>query len=68
MARLEYLESHYLNWGIQSLAVPPLGCGNGGLDWGDVRPLLETTLERFDIPMTLWVPIGTVGYAAPTAD
>lgn len=26
---------------IRSLALPPLGCGNGGLDWGDVRPLIE---------------------------
>lgn len=26
---------------IRSIAVPPLGCGNGGLDWGDVRPLIE---------------------------
>lgn len=30
--------------GIRSIAVPPLGCGNGGLDWRDVKPLLETTL------------------------
>lgn len=27
--------------GIQSIAVPPLGCGNGGLDWVDVRPMIE---------------------------
>lgn len=26
---------------IRSLALPPLGCGNGGLDWRDVRPLIE---------------------------
>lgn len=30
--------------GIQSVAVPPLGCGNGGLDWQDVRPLIEAAL------------------------
>ncbi len=24
--------------GIESLAIPPLGAGNGGLDWADVRP------------------------------
>ncbi|MDB5972085.1 MAG: Appr-p processing domain protein [Hydrocarboniphaga sp.] len=28
--------------GIHSIAIPPLGCGNGGLDWADVRPLIET--------------------------
>ena len=27
--------------GITSIALPPLGCGNGGLDWRDVRPLIE---------------------------
>jgi O-acetyl-ADP-ribose deacetylase (regulator of RNase III) len=29
---------------IKSVAVPPLGCGNGGLDWGDVRQLIVATL------------------------
>jgi O-acetyl-ADP-ribose deacetylase (regulator of RNase III) len=28
-------------FGIQSLAIPPLGCGLGGLDWREVRPLIE---------------------------
>ena len=27
--------------GIRSVALPPLGCGNGGLDWGQVRKELE---------------------------
>lgn len=27
--------------GIRSIAVPPLGCGNGGLAWSDVKPLIE---------------------------
>ena len=27
--------------GIKSIAIPPLGCGLGGLDWRDVRPLIE---------------------------
>lgn len=25
---------------IRSIAIPPLGCGNGGLDWADVKPLI----------------------------
>ena len=25
---------------IQSIAIPPLGCGNGGLDWDVVRPMI----------------------------
>lgn len=27
--------------GIRSIAIPPLGCGNGGLDWEVVRPMIE---------------------------
>jgi len=29
---------------IESVALPPLGCGNGGLDWNQVRPLIEQAL------------------------
>lgn len=29
---------------VRSVAVPPLGCGNGGLDWSDVRPLIFDAL------------------------
>lgn len=29
---------------ITSVAVPPLGCGHGGLAWTTVRPLITTTL------------------------
>lgn len=27
--------------GIRSIAIPPLGCGNGGLAWSDVEPLIR---------------------------
>ena len=33
---------------IDSVAIPPLGCGNGGLDWSDVRPLIVEALG--DLP------------------
>ena len=29
---------------IESVALPPLGCGNGGLDWREVKPLIEHSL------------------------
>jgi O-acetyl-ADP-ribose deacetylase (regulator of RNase III) len=31
--------------GIRSIAIPPLGCGLGGLAWNDVRPRIERTLS-----------------------
>lgn len=30
---------------IRSIAVPPLGCGNGGLEWHSVRPIIVAALE-----------------------
>jgi O-acetyl-ADP-ribose deacetylase (regulator of RNase III) len=33
---------------IRSIAVPPLGCGNGGLDWPDVRIEIETALRDLE--------------------
>jgi O-acetyl-ADP-ribose deacetylase (regulator of RNase III) len=30
---------------VQSIAVPSLGCGLGGLDWSDVRPRIEQALR-----------------------
>src|SRR5260370_2421441 len=33
---------------IKSIAVPPLRCGNGGLDWAEVRPWIEQAL--LDLP------------------
>ncbi|HSK75893.1 MAG TPA: macro domain-containing protein [Thermoanaerobaculia bacterium] len=32
---------------IRSIALPPLGCGNGGLEWSAVRPLIEQALAGF---------------------
>jgi O-acetyl-ADP-ribose deacetylase (regulator of RNase III) len=34
--------------GITSIAVPRLGCGAGGLDWQDVKPLIEDAFA--DVP------------------
>jgi O-acetyl-ADP-ribose deacetylase (regulator of RNase III) len=34
--------------GIRSIALPPLGCGNGGLDWNVVKPMIEAALGELD--------------------
>lgn len=44
---------------ISSLAMPPLGCGNGGLDWGEVRPLIEGAFAPLhDVEVRLFEPVG----------
>ncbi len=44
---------------IKSVAVPPLGCGNGGLDWNDVRPRITEALGRIpEIQIRLFKPSG----------
>jgi O-acetyl-ADP-ribose deacetylase (regulator of RNase III) len=41
---------------ITSLAVPPLGCGNGGLEWRTVGPLIVDALGGLDIRVVLFGP------------
>jgi uncharacterized protein YwgA/O-acetyl-ADP-ribose deacetylase (regulator of RNase III) len=56
---LEYLEAHFRKWGVDSMAVPPLGCGEGGLEWRVVGPTLYSHLKRLEIPVELYAPFGT---------
>src|SRR5437667_2509521 len=59
VAGLTYLERHYRAWGIESLAVPALGCNNGGLEWRVVGPTLYRHLSQLEIPVELYAPLGT---------
>ena len=44
---------------IDSVAVPALGAGNGGLDWQDVRPLIAEAAGRIpDTRVVLFPPAG----------
>jgi len=43
--------------GIRSLALPPLGCGNGGLEWSDVRRLIENAVAAMpDVDVIAFEP------------
>lgn len=51
-SRLEYIQSGLAALveevsarEIRSIAIPPLGCGLGGLDWGVVRPMIERAFD-----------------------
>jgi O-acetyl-ADP-ribose deacetylase (regulator of RNase III) len=57
-SKLEYIEKgletfvkNYERMGIVSASFPPLGCGNGNLDWADVKPLIERYLSKINIPI-----------------
>ena len=53
--------------GIRSIAVPPLGCGNGGLRWSDVRPLIEEAFAGLDdVEVCVFPPKGAPAAASMT--
>lgn len=58
-AGLRALVSEVKRLGIRSIAVPPLGCGLGGLSWGKVRPMIEAAFAGApDVRVTLFEPAG----------
>lgn len=45
--------------GIGSIAVPPLGCGNGGLRWSEVEPFIRSAFETVpDVEVRVFPPNG----------
>lgn len=63
-SRLSYIEAGlrafvamYEHAGIHSIAFPPLGCGNGELDFALVRPLMERYLAPLPIRVLLYAPL-----------
>ncbi len=45
---LDDLAAFIIEHGVRSIALPPLGSGNGGLDWSRIRPLIEAKLGALD--------------------
>lgn len=63
-SKLEYIEAGlrtfvatYEAAGIHSVAFPPLGCGNGELDFAVVRPLMHQYLEPLPIRTYIYAPL-----------
>lgn len=58
-AGLDALRKWIKESGVQSVALPPLGCGNGGLDWNVVRRLIEQKLADLDnVTIHVFEPAG----------
>lgn len=66
-SKIEYLQeglddlvSIVRKFNIKSIAMPPLGCGNGGLEWRVIRPLIEEKLISLkDVNILLYEPKGS---------
>jgi len=56
---LDYFVAHAREWGIQSVAFPSLGCGNGGLAWSEVGPLIYQKLRGCDYEVEVYALYGT---------
>lgn len=56
---LDWFCAHYKEYGITSIAFPPLGCGNGGLPWEIVGPIMYRKLKDLPIDITIFAPYGT---------
>lgn len=58
-AGLDFFVARIARWQITSAAFPPLGCGNGGLEWTEVGPLIYKKLSGVGIGVEVYAPYGT---------
>lgn len=62
-SKYEYIESGLkelrkliIENNISSIALPPLGCGNGGLDWEKVKPIISLYLGDLPAEVLVYTP------------
>ena len=53
---LKWVVENYKTEGIQSIALPALGCGLGGLDWKDIGPMMCRYLSKLDVQVAIYLP------------
>ncbi|KRC02558.1 macro domain-containing protein [Duganella sp. Root198D2] len=53
---LQDLRRFLVDQQIRSIAIPPLGAGNGGLEWTDVREQIELALGDLNIDILVFEP------------
>lgn len=49
---------------VKSIAIPPLGCGNGGLEWNEVKQILLQKLNNLDKQYEFFIYEPSKGYSA----
>ena len=56
---LEFIVQNYKKWNVKSIAIPPLGCSNGGLNFEkEVKPLIEKMLSNLDVLVVVCIDPG----------
>lgn len=53
---LQDLRRFLIENNVKSIAIPPLGAGNGGLNWAEVRPHIEEVLAGLDTEILVFEP------------
>lgn len=53
---LNALKKAIIGQQIKSIAIPPLGCGNGGLDWCIVKPMIVKALQDLEVEIIIYEP------------
>lgn len=53
---LETLREELLKGSIRSISMPPLGCGNGGLEWSEVKSLIVERLNGLETRVVVYEP------------
>jgi uncharacterized protein YwgA len=55
---LDWFVENYEKYEITSIAFPPLGCGNGGLTWDVVGPIMYQKLSGLPLEVEIYAPFG----------
>lgn len=54
LAKLPAVVEHLKSLGYGNhIAIPPLGCGNGWLDYADIGPIMKESLDKIDCDFTI---------------
>ncbi len=55
------LKDDIINYEIKSIAIPPLGCGLGGLNWDEIKPIIEQVLgDLHDVKIVIYEPANNI--------
>jgi len=57
---LDHLINIITQYNIKSIAIPPLGAGNGGLEWEKVKNIITDKLQNLDIEVFIYEPTNQI--------